>query len=122
MRNDSGKELIKDLTMEDTNADEIVHLDDKIPVSKTPIEPRLLETVKPDPITGFRTVRIFISSTFRDMHGERDYLARFVLPEINERVRHLRVRVLFIDLRWGLVKGGNALIASLVAAEQCKVT
>ena len=43
-----------------------------------------------------------------------------MLPELNERVRKFRVKVLFIDLRWGLVKGGNALVASLVAAEACK--
>jgi len=26
----------------------------------------------------WRTVRVFISSTFRDMHAERDYLVKFI--------------------------------------------
>jgi hypothetical protein len=29
-----------------------------------------------------RTVRIFISSTFRDMHAERDLLVQVVFPEL----------------------------------------
>jgi len=28
---------------------------------------------------AWRTVRVFISSTFRDMQAERDYLVRFVV-------------------------------------------
>ncbi len=31
---------------------------------------------------GWNTVRVFISSTFRDMHAERDYLVRVVFPEL----------------------------------------
>ena len=27
-----------------------------------------------------RHLRVFISSTFRDMHAERDYLVKFVFP------------------------------------------
>jgi len=30
----------------------------------------------------WKTVRIFISSTFRDMHAERDHLVRMVFPEL----------------------------------------
>lgn len=33
----------------------------------------------------WKTARIFISSTFRDMHGERDHLTRYVFPELQER-------------------------------------
>ncbi len=32
-----------------------------------------------------RTIRIFISSTFKDMHSERDYLVKFVFPEMRPR-------------------------------------
>ena len=31
------------------------------------------------------TIRVFISSTFRDMHAERDYLSRQVFPELRSR-------------------------------------
>ena len=30
----------------------------------------------------WRTVRVFISSTFRDMHAERDHLVTVVFPEL----------------------------------------
>lgn len=33
----------------------------------------------------WKNARIFISSTFRDMHGERDYLTRYVFPELQDR-------------------------------------
>jgi len=32
--------------------------------------------------SGRRTVRVFISSTFRDMQAERDHLVRFVVPRL----------------------------------------
>ncbi len=35
--------------------------------------------------TAWRTARVFVSSTFRDMHAERDHLARVVFPELRER-------------------------------------
>jgi len=34
---------------------------------------------------AWKTVRVFISSTFRDMHAERDCLVRVVFPELRER-------------------------------------
>jgi len=33
---------------------------------------------------GWRTVRPFISSTFKDMQAERDHLVSFVLPRLLE--------------------------------------
>ena len=58
---------------------------------------------------GWKTVPIFISSTFRDMHGERDVLTREVFPALNERCKRLHINVVPVDLRWGLT------------AEQCEV-
>eukprot|EP00731_Ephydatia_muelleri_P016594 Em0009g1018a len=52
----------------------------------------------------WRTVRIFISSTFRDMHGERDMLTRFVFPEIRARARARNIQVYEVDLRWGVTE------------------
>lgn len=72
---------------------------------------------------GFWTVRVFISSTFLDMHAERDTLMRHVLPELNARLRPHRVRCVFVDLRWGLTEEGahelGALEASLRGLEAC---
>ena len=52
----------------------------------------------------WRTVRIFISSTFRDMHGERDMLTRFVFPEIRARAQARNIQVYEVDLRWGVTE------------------
>ena len=38
-------------------------------------------------MTDSRTVRIFISSTFRDFSDERDLLVRKVFPELRRRCR-----------------------------------
>ena len=45
---------------------------------------------------------IFITSTFRDMHAERDYLRNVVFPELEERLKERRHRLEPIDLRWGI--------------------
>ena len=52
----------------------------------------------------WRTVRVFISSTFRDMHAERDYLVGVVFPELRERLEGHRVHLIDIDLRWGVTR------------------
>lgn len=48
----------------------------------------------------WREARIFISSTFVDMHGERDILTRVVLPEIKERAKQRKIKIYEVDLRW----------------------
>lgn len=50
------------------------------------------------------TLRVFISSTFRDMHAERDHLAKVVFPALRERLERHRVHLDDIDLRWGLTQ------------------
>jgi hypothetical protein len=40
----------------------------------------------------WRTVRVFISSTFNDFHGERDVLTRVVFPQLNNICKSRRVR------------------------------
>jgi WD40 repeat protein len=51
-------------------------------------------------------VRVFISSTFRDMHAERDHLVTVVFPELRERVERLGFEFYDVDLRWGVPKSG----------------
>jgi tetratricopeptide (TPR) repeat protein len=55
-----------------------------------------------------RTVRIFISSTFRDFGRERDLLTRQVFPELRRRARDRRVEIVGIDLRWGITEEESA--------------
>ena len=47
-------------------------------------------------------VRVFISSTFRDMHAERDHLVTAVFPELRERCERLGLEFFDVDLRWGV--------------------
>jgi hypothetical protein len=52
----------------------------------------------------WQTVRVFISSTFRDMHAERDHLVKVVFPALREELNKHRVHLVDIDLRWGVTK------------------
>ncbi|MGB7723225.1 MAG: DUF4062 domain-containing protein [Bryobacteraceae bacterium] len=45
---------------------------------------------------------VFITSTFRDMQAERDYLRGRVFPELEERLRRRHHFLEPIDLRWGV--------------------
>jgi tetratricopeptide (TPR) repeat protein len=56
------------------------------------------------PSGTWRTVRVFISSTFRDMQAERDHLVRVVFPALRERLEPYRVHLIDIDLRWGVTR------------------
>ena len=49
-----------------------------------------------------KTVRVFISSTFRDMHAERDHLVTVVFPELRERLEDIGLEFYDVDLRWGV--------------------
>ena len=46
--------------------------------------------IQPNEI-GWRTVRVFISSTFNDFHSERDALTRSVFPQLEELCLPLQV-------------------------------
>ena len=52
--------------------------------------------------TERNVVRVFISSTFRDMHAERDHLVTVVFPELRERIERLGLEFFDVDLRWGV--------------------
>lgn len=52
----------------------------------------------------WKTVRVFISSTFRDMHAERDHLVKVVFPALRERLEKYRIHLIDIDLRWGVTQ------------------
>jgi tetratricopeptide (TPR) repeat protein len=49
-----------------------------------------------------RQIRIFISSTFRDMHAERDYLVQRVFPSLRRYCEERDVSLQELDLRWGI--------------------
>ena len=51
-----------------------------------------------------RTVRVFLSSTFRDFSEERNLLVRKIFPELRRRCRERQVELVDVDLRWGITE------------------
>ena len=51
-----------------------------------------------------RTLRVFVSSTFRDMVEERDALMTHVWPELRQLCHVRQVELVEVDLRWGIVE------------------
>ena len=49
-----------------------------------------------------RNIRVFISSTFKDMQAERNYLMKHIFPELQVIANKHNVSVTAIDLRWGI--------------------
>jgi telomerase protein component 1 len=71
----------------------------------------------------WRDCRVFISSTFLDMHAERDLLTRIVFPELKERLKKRRVNLVEVDLRWGVTEEeaqhGKSMMLCLDEVERC---
>src|ERR1022692_2464451 len=55
-------------------------------------------------MSGWRIVKVFLSSTFRDMHAERDHLIKVTFPALREKLLPHRVELYDIDLRWGITE------------------
>lgn len=51
-----------------------------------------------------RSIRIFLSSTFRDMMEERDVLMTHTWPELRQFCRERQVEIVEVDLRWGITE------------------
>ncbi|MDR1779676.1 MAG: DUF4062 domain-containing protein, partial [Tannerella sp.] len=66
---------------------------------------------------SWKTINIFISSTFNDMHAERDYLVKDVFPELREWCEERKINLVDIDLRWGVTEddstANNTVLACL---------
>ena len=82
------------------------------------------DTSQTVPVVEPRVVRVFISSTFRDMHAERDYLSRFVFPELRSRCLQRGADFIGLDLRWGVTEEEaqreGALAICLKEIERCR--
>ena len=57
-----------------------------------------------DNIVENRTIRVFISSTFQDMQGERDYLMKRTFPKLRQIAEKRDVMLTELDLRWGITE------------------
>ena len=70
-------------------------------------------------------VYIFISSTFNDMHAERDYLVKRVFPKLSEWCEKRKLHMVDIDLRWGVTEADatqnrNVVKVCLNRIDQCR--
>jgi len=68
---------------------------------------------------AWKTVRVFISSTFRDMQAERDHLVRFVFPKLREELVKFRIHLVDVDLRWGVTGDQDALEVCREVIDEC---
>ncbi len=68
----------------------------------------------------WRTIRIFISSTFKDMQAERDHLVRSVFPRLRDEMRRRHFHLVDVDLRWGVAGEVDAAAACLDILDECR--
>jgi len=71
-----------------------------------------------------RSIRIFISSTFRDMQEEREELVKWVFPKVRKICEDREVSLSEVDLRWGITDEqkaeGQVLPICLQEIERCR--
>ena len=71
-----------------------------------------------------RSIRVFVSSTFRDMQAERDYLIKFIFPQLRKLCEQRGVTWNEVDLRWGITdeqsSEGKVLPICLAEIQRCK--
>ncbi|XP_036374733.1 telomerase protein component 1 [Megalops cyprinoides] len=72
------------------------------------------------PKLRWRAVRVFVSSTFRDMHGERDVLVRSVFPELRRRAAPHCLYLQEVELRWGVTEEEAGRALQLCLSEVCR--
>lgn len=68
----------------------------------------------------WRTVKVFVSSTFVDMRGERDYLARHIFPRLRRELIKWRIHLVEIDLRWGVASEDNVVEVCREVIDECR--
>jgi hypothetical protein len=69
---------------------------------------------------GWQEIRVFISSTFKDMQAERDHLVRFVFPRVREKLAARRLRLVEVDLRWGVTADQDAFELCMREIDLCR--
>ncbi|HXK05259.1 MAG TPA: DUF4062 domain-containing protein [Verrucomicrobiae bacterium] len=71
-----------------------------------------------------RSIRVFVSSTFRDMHAEREELVKRVFPRLRKFCAERALTLNAIDLRWGITeeqaRRGDLLPVCLAEIDRCR--
>ena len=72
----------------------------------------------------WKDISVFISSTFNDMHAERDYVLKNVFPQLGEWCERKHIFLRDIDLRWGVPpqdsQTRNTIYKCLTAVDSCR--
>ncbi|XP_018533631.1 telomerase protein component 1 [Lates calcarifer] len=79
-----------------------------------------LVPIPASPKLRWQGVRVFISSTFRDMHAERDILVRSVFPELRRRAAPHCLYLQEVELRWGVTEEESGRTTELCLSEVCR--
>jgi tetratricopeptide (TPR) repeat protein len=71
-----------------------------------------------------RNIRVFISSTFRDMSDEREAIMKKAIPELQKLAKQRGVFLTAVDLRWGITSDqtneGNTMNICLAEVDRCR--
>ncbi|XP_068587704.1 telomerase protein component 1 isoform X2 [Cebidichthys violaceus] len=105
--------------------DHVEHLDKvyNVPPPQGAKDPQATNSVVPIPASPklrWRGVRVFISSTFRDMHAERDVLVQSVFPELRRRAASHCLYLQEVELRWGVTEEESGRATELCLSEVCR--
>ncbi|KAM9789460.1 telomerase protein component 1 [Neosynchiropus ocellatus] len=104
--------------------DHVEHMDKlhNIPPQQGATETAMVANVSipVSPRVRWRTVRVFISSTFRDMHAERDLLVRFIFPELRRRAATHHLHLQEVELRWGVTEEESARTVEMCLSQVCR--
>ncbi|CAJ1072532.1 Hypothetical predicted protein [Xyrichtys novacula] len=106
--------------------DHVEHLDKLYSIppplegAKKPQTSNTVAQIPASPKLRWRGVRVFVSSTFRDMHAERDILVRSVFPELRRRAAQHCLYLQEVELRWGVTEEESERAAELCLSEVCR--
>ncbi|XP_034559516.1 telomerase protein component 1-like [Notolabrus celidotus] len=88
--------------------------------AKGPQTSNSIVAIPTSPKLRWRSVRVFVSSTFRDMHAERDILVHSVFPELRRRAAQHCLYLQEVELRWGVTEEESERAVELCLSEVCR--
>ncbi|ESN94094.1 hypothetical protein HELRODRAFT_193832 [Helobdella robusta] len=68
--------------------------------------------------SSWKTIRVFVSSTFTDMHNEREILVKKVFHKLRQWCEERKFNLVECDLRWGVPKDSTSTTTITVCLEE----
>nr|XP_040576695.1 telomerase protein component 1-like [Lepeophtheirus salmonis] len=97
---DAALKTLSKLSSGQSQLEEVESIDSKYKIYNK--KPLITPIARPKSQIKWTRVKIFVSSTFLDMFGERNLLNYCVFPELRRRCRNINVEITPLDLRWGI--------------------